>query len=77
MLKLHVVLTLLIASINFIGCGRQSGTMPQEQTKVVKFESTLEGATVFVDDNYVVRAPADIALTVGKHNVIFDKDGYN
>jgi hypothetical protein len=76
MKKVLVVLTLLVVAINFTGCGRQTETAPQGDTKIVHIDSDPEGATVFVDENYVVRTPADVKLTIGKHNIIFNEDGY-
>lgn len=82
MKKVIVAVILVVVFISFAGCGvKQTGTtasnpVPQEQTKLVHIDSDPEGATVFVDDNYVVRTPALIKLTIGKHNILFKKGGY-
>ncbi len=82
MKKVLFTLVILLLFIVFTGCGGSqtgitpSNPIPQEQTKIVHIDSDPEGATVFVDENYVVRTPADVKLTIGKHNIIFNKDGY-
>jgi hypothetical protein len=82
MKKLIIMLIAFSLLIALAGCGgSKTGTTPsnptsQEQVKVVHIDSDPEGATVFVDENYVVRTPADVKLTIGKHNIIFNEDGY-
>ena len=82
MKKILLIAILAIFLMSFSGCGRkQKGITPddlnhQPQTKIVKIDSYPEGATVFIDDDHIVETPSDVKLALGKHNIVFEKDGY-
>ena len=77
-----MVVTVVVLFISFAGCGvKQTGTtpdntIPQEQTKIVKFDSNPEGAEVFVDNYQIGQTPTEYKLTTGTHNILIRKDGF-
>jgi len=76
MKKILVVLMLLVVAINFTGCGKQTETAPQEQTKTVRFDSNPQGADVFVDNQSIRQTPTEYKLSIGTHNILIRKDGF-
>jgi hypothetical protein len=77
MKKILVVLTLLVVATNFTGCGKQAETVTQEQTKIVKFDSNPQGADVFVDNRIIGQTPTEYKLSIGTHNILIRKTGFN
>jgi len=82
MKKIFLVVTVVVFLMSFAGCKREqtgvtpSDSNPQTQTKIVKIDSDPQGATVFIDNNFVVRTPSDVELTLGQHFISFNRDGY-
>ncbi len=82
MRKVFLVLVLVAFLMSFAGCGiKQTGTtpsnpIPQEQTKIVKFDSNPEGARVFVDDQNMGQTPLECKLTLGTHSILIIKVGF-
>lgn len=67
---------------SFAGCNKQTGTtpsnpIPQEQTKIVKFNSNPEGAEVFVDSQPIGETPLEYKLTLGTHNISIYKISFD
>jgi hypothetical protein len=71
--KIFVVLVLLMLFLSLAGC--KTG-LPQEEMKVVKFDSVPQGADVFVDNQKIGETPIEYKLPIGTHNILIIKDGF-
>ena len=82
MKKVIVAVILVVLLTSFTGCGvKQTGTtpsnpIPQEQTKIVKFDSSPQGAEVFVDNYQIGQTPVEYKLPIGTHSILVKKDGF-
>jgi hypothetical protein len=76
MKKFIALLLLAILLLSFSGCERKQAQVPNENAKIVKFDSEPEGAEVFIDDSMKGTTPCDIKLSFGKHYIRLKKDGY-
>ncbi len=71
--KIFLVLILIALLMSFTGCRKEqtsitpSSPISQKQTKIVHIDSDPQGATVFIDDKFVVMTPSDVELTLGQH----------
>ena len=74
--KFIALLLLAILLLSFSGCERKQAQVPNENVKIVKFDSEPEGAEVFIDDGMKGTTPCDIKLSFGKHYIRLKKDGY-
>ncbi|MGC8691259.1 MAG: PEGA domain-containing protein, partial [Caldisericum sp.] len=77
-----ILFVVLVGLLFLAGCNfkqtksNPSNPAPQAQTRAVHIDSDPEGATVYIDEDFVVRAPTDVKLTLAKHSIIFKKEGY-
>ncbi len=82
MKKVFLVVTVVVFLMSFTGCGvKQTGNtpsnpIPQEQTKIVKFDSTPQGAEIFVDSQPIGETPLEYELSIGTNNILIRKDGF-
>jgi hypothetical protein len=78
MKKIFLVVLILIALLmSFSGCGTESqNTYPGEQTKLIKFDSTPQGAELFVDNQDTGQTPIEFKLPFGTHNILIRKNGF-
>ena len=71
--KIFIALVLLMLFLSLAGC--KTG-LPQQDLKVVKFDSVPQGADVFVDNQKIGQTPIEFKLYPGYHCVTIRKEGF-
>jgi len=71
--KIFIALVLLMLLLSLAAC---KTSLPQQDLKVVKFDSVPQGANVFVDNQKIGQTPIELKLYPGYHCVTIRKEGF-